>query len=311
MKIIKWLLVAVVLLVVVAGIAIYFSLDRIVKNTIETQGSSSLNLKTSLGSAGLALLGGKVGLHDLSIASPQGYTAPHMLEVGDTNVAVKYGELRKDPVHVSSITINKPKLVLEQQNGVFNFKKAMEQMPPGDTSAPKGEPLKLVIDELTVKDAEVVIRPNLPGLSGDITVPVASLTMKDVGTGDGSKNGAAMKDIVMQVVSALAANASSAGGVPEQLRGLLKADVGQVMTQFSAEAQKRIASAVPGEVGQQLSQAIKDPQALIKDPSKALQGVLGNKDASGNPSSQPANPKDQVKDQAVDTLKGLLGGNKK
>lgn len=310
MKIVKWIVLGVVLLVVIAGVVVYVSLDRIVKGTVETQASSSLNLKTTLGSAGLAIFGGKVGLHDLSIASPDGYSAPHMLEVGDTNVAVSYGQLRNDPVHVNNITINKPKLVIEQQNGVFNFKKAMEQMPKGDAppaTKSEGQPLKLIIDELTVKDAEVVIRPNLPGMSGDITVPVASITMKDVGTGDGSKNGAAVKDVVMQVISALAASASNGAGVPEQLKGLLNANVGQVMSQFGAEAQKRVASLVPGDAGQALSQAMKDPQSLVKDPAKALEGLMGNKNAPAGATSQPAN----VKDQAVDSLKGLLGGKKK
>ncbi|HEY8748252.1 MAG TPA: hypothetical protein VIM11_09780, partial [Tepidisphaeraceae bacterium] len=271
-------------------------------------------LQTDLGSAALSLFGGKLGLHQLQIASPQGYTAPHMLEVGDTNVEVNYGQLRSTPVHVTSILINKPKLVIEQKDGVFNFKKAMEQMPKSDTPAPKpdssakSEPLKLIIDDLTVKDADVVIRPNLPGFSSDINVTVPSLTMKNVGSGDGSQNGAAVKDIVMQVISALAANVTNSGGLPDQLKGLLKANVGQVVSQFGAEAQKQIASVVPGDLGQALSAAVKDPNALVKDPGKALQGMLGgNKDSSGNATSQPTDSKDE----ATDALKGLLGGKKK
>jgi hypothetical protein len=314
MKLIRRLLmVAVLLIVVVIGI-VFFSLDRIIRSQVSSQATSSLNLQTDLGSAALSLFGGKLGLHQLQIASPQGYTAPHMLEVGDTNVEVNYGQLRSTPVHVTSILINKPKLVIEQKDGVFNFKKAMEQMPKSDTPAPKpdssakSEPLKLIIDDLTVKDADVVIRPNLPGFSSDINVTVPSLTMKNVGSGDGSQNGAAVKDIVMQVISALAANVTNSGGLPDQLKGLLKANVGQVVSQFGAEAQKQIASVVPGDLGQALSAAVKDPNALVKDPGKALQGMLGgNKDSSGNATSQPTDSKDE----ATDALKGLLGGKKK
>jgi hypothetical protein len=314
MKLIRRLLFAVILLIVVVVGVVFFSLDRIIRSQVSSQATSSLNLQTDLGSAALSLFGGKLGLHELQVASPQGYTAPHMLEVGDTNVAVNYGQLRSTPIHVSSILINKPKVVIEQKDGVFNFKKAMDQIPKGDTSAPKpqttskSEPIKLVIDDLTVKDADVVIRPNLPGLSGDINVKVASLTMKNVGSGDGSQNGAALKDIVMQVISALAANATDAGGLPDQLKVLLKSNVGQVVSQFGAEAQKQIASVVPGDLGKTLSSAVSDPQALIKDPGKALQGVLGSKkDSSGNATSQPAD----IKDEATDALKGLLGGKKK
>jgi AsmA-like protein len=311
MKWIKRIVLAVVLLIVIAVGIVFFSIDRVIKSQVQTQATSQLNLKTDLGSAALSLFGGKLGLHELQIASPQGYTAPHMLEVGDTNVAVSYGQLRNQPVHVNSIRIDKPKLVIEQKDGVFNFKKAMEGMPKGEPAPAKDEksqPLKLIIDDLTVTNADVVVRPNLPGLSNDITVTVPSLTMKNIGSGEGNTNGAAVKDVVMQLISALAANATESGRLPDQLKNILKTDVNQVVSNFGAEAQKRIASVVPGDLGQTLSAAVKDPNALVKDPGKALQGLVdGKKDSSGNATSQPAN----LQNEATDALKGLLGGKKK
>jgi len=280
MKWIRRLIMLVIVLVILVGVVVYFAVDGIIRRTIESQASSSLNLKTTLGGASLSLIGGKVGLHQLDVGSPQGFTAPNMLEVGDTNVAVSYGQLRSQPIHVQSITITGPKLVIEQENGVLNFKKAMDQMPPSEPSTtPKSssEPMKLIIDDLIVTDAQVIIHPGLPGMSGEITVPVAKLEMKNVGSGDGSQNGAAMKDVVMQVITALAGSASGSGGIPDQLKGMLNANVGQVASQLGAEAQKRIAAVVPGELGQTLSQAAKDPNSLIKDPGKALQGLLGGK----------------------------------
>jgi hypothetical protein len=310
MKLFRRILLAVVLLIVIAVVVVYMRLDGIVKNEVETQASSSLNLKTTLDNAKLSLFGGKLSLNQLQIASPQGYSAPQMFGVGDTSVAVSYGELRKTPVHIGSIVIDKPKLVIEQQNGVFNFKKAMDSIPPGDSSAPKGEPLKLVIDDLQVRNATVVVRPGLPGLPAEINVAVPSIVMKNVGTGDGSQNGAAVKDVVMQVITALAGSASNSTDLPAELKSLLGANVGAVAGQLGAEAQKRIAAAIPGDLGKNLSQIVKDPQALIKDPSKAVQGLggmLGNKPADGSSTTQPSNPKDE----AVNALQGLLGGKKK
>src|SRR5579871_1021327 len=139
MKLIRRLILAVVLLVVIAVGIVFFSLDKIIRSEVQTQATSQLNLKTDLGSAALSIFGGKLGLHQLDIASPQGYTAPHMFEVGDTNVAVNYGQLRSQPIHVSSILINKPKVVIEQKDGVFNFKKAMEGMPKGESTPAPAE----------------------------------------------------------------------------------------------------------------------------------------------------------------------------
>jgi hypothetical protein len=50
-----------------------------------------------------------------------------------------------------------------------------------------------------------------------------------------------------------------------------------VAAKLGAEAQKRIAAAIPGELGNKLSKV--DPQALAKDPAKVFQrdvgGILG------------------------------------
>ena len=276
MKWIRRVIMLVVLLVILVGVVVYLKLGSIIRSTVESQANSSLNLKTTLGGATISLLGGKVGLQQLAVGSPDGFSAPHMFEVSDASVAVNYSQLRSQPIHVQAITITGPKLVIEQKDGVLNFKKAMDQMPPSQPSTPapksSSEPMKLIIDDLMVKDAQVTIHPNLPGMS-DITVPVALLDMKNIGNGDGAGNGAAVKDVVMQVVTALAGSASSAGGIPDQLKGMLNANVGQVASQLGAEAQKTIGSVVPGG----LSGAIKDPKSLIKDPGQALQGLLGGK----------------------------------
>src|SRR5690348_1554192 len=95
----KWILRGLLILVVliVAGLlAIYFSLDHIIKTNVETHATDSLNLKTELNSANLSLFGGKLDLNELKIASPPGFSAPQMLTLGDTDVAVKYSELRQD-----------------------------------------------------------------------------------------------------------------------------------------------------------------------------------------------------------------------
>lgn len=308
-KFVRRILYGIVLLLVIAGIIVYFSLDHVVKNAVEKQASSSLNLATTLNSARLSLFGGKLNLNQLEIASPPGFSAPHMLELGDTNVAVSYGQLRKDPVHVESLTLDKPRLVIEQTNGTLNFKKAMDLMPPSESSS-QSSSLKLVIDELKVQDAQVVIRPNLPGLANEITVPVPSIVMKNVGTGEGSQNGAAIKDVVMQVVTALAGSASDSSAIPDQLKTLLHVNIGDVVGRLSGDAQKRIAAAIPGQFGKTLSEVVKDPQALAKDPAKALQQEMGNfmggKSQNGNATSQPAD----LKDRAVDAVQGLFGQKK-
>jgi len=266
-------------LLIVAGVIGYLAVDGMIKSTVEKQSTTSLKLTTTLNRAHLSILGGKLNLNRLGIASPSGYSAAHMFEMGDVDLAVRYGELRKDPIRVQSLILHQPRLVIEQHNGALNFKTAMDRLPAHESSSEK--PVKLIIDDLQVQDAQVVIHPGLPGVQQEINVAVPSLAMKNVGSGRGSQNGAAIKDVAMVVITALAAKAAESGSLPPQLKALLALNVGQVAGKLGAEAQKQIAAAIPGELGNRLSKVAADPAALAKDPGKSLQGevsgILGGK----------------------------------
>lgn len=272
MKLIRRALLGLVALVVLVGLGIYFNLNRIVKHEVETQGTASLRLATTLDAARLSLFGGKVGLHGLDIASPKGFSAPRMLELGDGDVAVQYKALREQPIHVASLRLDKAKLVVEQSNGAFNFRKAMELSPQ---KPPDKNPMQLVIDEVRIDDAQVILRPGLPGIPSEITVPIPALTMKDVGKGKGANNGAAIKEVAMQIISAMAAKASESDKVPAELKALLHLNAAQVATMLGAEAAKQIAGALPPGIGAQVSKAVADPRAVAKDPGAAVEKGLG------------------------------------
>jgi AsmA family len=272
--------------VVVVGLVAYLAIDAIVKSAVEKESSKSLKLTTTLSSAHLAMLRGKLSLNDLRIASPKGFSAPHMLELGKTDLAVRYSQLREDPIHVKSLTVYQPTLVLEQSNGVVNFKKAADGMPPSSSSA---KPVKLIIDELRAQEAEVIIRPGLPGVRQQITVSVPSIALKDVGRGAGSQNGAAIKDIAMVLVGALAGRAADSGSVPAELKALLHLSVAQMAGQLGPEAQKQIAAAVPGELGKRLSSIAANPSTVTKDAGNLLQGEVGGiLGAKKSDTAQPA-----------------------
>jgi hypothetical protein len=268
MRSLRRVLFVLVTLALVAGGIAYFTFDRILKRAIEDEGSASLKLTTTLNRARLSLFGGKLNLDRLSIASPPGFSAPRMLETRDIDLAVKYAELRKDPIHVESLIIDQPRLVIEQSGGGLNFKKAADRMPKSEK--PDQKPVKLIIDDLQMKDAQVVIHPGLPGVRQEIVVRVPSLEMKDVGRGRGAQNGAAMKDVAMVVITALASKAAESGSLPGELKALLHLNAGQVA----------------GMLG--------DPKTLTKEAGKALQGelggILGGKSNDAAPAGRTGSP---------------------
>lgn len=324
MKLMRRALLLVILLVIVVLVIGYLNLNRIVRTTVESQATDQLKLQTTLGSADLALFGGEVKLSDLKIASPQGFSAPQMFTLGGTAVKVNYSQLRQEPIHISSITISKPLLVIEQENGKLNFKVAMDQIPSTPSqpapSESKSEPLKLIIDDLTIETPTVVMRPGdiskIPGVSllgkslpQEITIPIPTVNLKNIGSGDGNQNGAALKDVVMQVITAIADSASKSGALPDELKGLMNVNLADVKAQLGAQFQKQLAGLtgkLPGGVGN----VIGNPGDLAKDPGKALQqgvgNLIGNKPSDAPPSTQP----DAAK-SVEQGLQGLLEGKKK
>ena len=283
-RVIKWI-VLIVIVLVVAGVAIvYFNLNSIVRRTVETQATSSLDLKTTLGSARISLLGGSVNLGDLSIASPPGYKAPSMLSLSDAGVRVSLGELRGDPVHVKQITLDSPRIVLEANGPKLNVQAITDRpskTPPSPTDESKPtEPLKLIIDEFIVTNAQVALRPgvSIPGVKEEYALTLPSFTMRNIGNAEGNQNGAAIKDIVVLFLSDVAAKAADSDQLPPELKQLLSLNVDQLKAKVGQELNKQIGNVtkdlekkLPGDMGKQVGDVLQN-----KDSGKALEKGVGD-----------------------------------
>lgn len=272
-----------IVLIVSALAIVYFNLNGIVRRTVETQASSSLDLKTTLGSARVNLFGGSVNLGDLSIASPPGYKAPSMLSLNDAGVKVSVGQLRSDPVHVKQVTLDSPRIVLEANGTKLNVQAITDRQsktPPSPTDSSKpSEPMKLIIDEFVLTNAQVALRPgvSIPGVKEEYALTLPSITLNNIGNAEGNQNGVAIKEVVVTVLTTVAAKAAESDQLPPELRNLLSMNVDQLKAQVGAEVQKQIQNVtkdlekkLPGDVGKQVGDVLKD-----KDAGGALQGILG------------------------------------
>jgi uncharacterized protein involved in outer membrane biogenesis len=285
-KIVIRIVLGVVVVLVIAVAGLYFYRNSLIRSAVESQANSSLGVKTTLGGAELGLFGGTLELEDLKIGSPQGYSAEQMFTLGELDLGVKYGELRQDPVRVRRIVIDRPKAVLEYVNGKFNFQAMMDQMAGKDAKTEKGkDPVKLIVDELTVKDASVAVRA--PMLPSELAITIPTVTLKEVGTGEGSKNGAAIRDVVGAAMSALAAKAAESPQLANfaQLKGQLESQAKEVAGKVSRQLSEQvdtITKDVTGEVnkalegtGVDVNKAVKDATGG-KDPAKTVEKGIGD-----------------------------------
>jgi hypothetical protein len=178
-----------------------------------------------------------------------------MLALGGARVGVSVGNLRKDPIGIDRIVLDKPKLVIEQSQGKFNFQvlTGLQSKSPPDNS----EPIKLIIRELAVNDAQVVVRPGIPGLSQELTLPIPSFAVQDIGRGEGAKNGAAIREVVTLVVTTLAQKASESDKLPADVRKLLSLNVDQIQGEINKQidqAQQQIEKGIQKGIGDILKQ---------------------------------------------------------
>jgi uncharacterized protein involved in outer membrane biogenesis len=280
MKILKWAIVIVLVLIIGGGLILYFSLNRIIRTTVQAQTQKQLDVKTELSAAHLSLLGGSLSLTDFTLGSPKGFSAPQMFSMNKASVDVKYSELNDNPVRIRDITIQSPTLTIEQNNGKLNFKALMDQRPETKPADPNQKPMQLIIDKLTIANPVVVLRPGVPGLASEMTLPLQSITMQNIGNAEGNQNGAAVQDVVMRVVNSMAAEAAHSDKIPKELQALLSLNVDQITAQLGQQVNEQVGK-LTGELNQQINKTIGKQLGgpATNAVNDAVKQVTGDQDA--------------------------------
>ncbi len=296
---------AVVVLLFVAVFVVLSRIDGIVEQTVESQGTSQLNLQTLLSDADVSLFGGSVALNGLTIANPEGYSAEHLFEMGQVRVGVGLTGLTGDPLRIGEIDINSPALTIERGSvgGMaeqlrLNLQELMERL----ATDPDAETTMLLIDRLTVTNARVAIRPNIEGLDEEYALTLPDITLREIGTAEGAQNGAEIGRVVADVAMALAKKAAESEDLPPEVRAVLSGDLSAILSKYGDELSNKVREELNDQldglgdkVGGEAGKAIDD----------VLQGAAGD----------GANVRDKAEDAARDGIKkgigGLFGGDKK
>jgi len=318
MKIFKWIVIAVVLLLVVGIIVLFASLNHIVKSTVETQGSEQLKVPTTLDGVSLGLFKGTVDLNNFNVGSPPGFNAPHMLSLGGLSVDTGgIMQLRKEPIHVSNIRIDQPKLVIEFVGREVNFKKLLDNLPSNPDQNPPStaekKPTKLVIDDLQVNNAQVTVRGldqlnQIPGMSklgnipAEVNLTIPSIDVKNSGNADGANNGAAIKDVVSTLITQMAAKAADSDKLPPEVRALLSGNLDAVKDKLTAAANAELQK-YTAKLGDELKAKL--PAGIPASLPSNLGGIL-NKATGGSGSNQDTqnNTAQNLLNQGLGALKG-------
>lgn len=124
MKKILIALVAVLLILIGAGVFLASNLDGYIKETIEKEGSIALGSQVSLQAVETDLAAGSAKLSGLSIANPKGYSSEHAFSVNTIQAKVDYGNQI-----IEEVLIEKPTINADVNGTRSNFQDLVDQMP--------------------------------------------------------------------------------------------------------------------------------------------------------------------------------------
>ncbi len=106
-------LAALLLLVVLAAGLVLVRLDTIVQRRLEEGGSALTGTAVRVEDVDIALAAGRATVHNLTVANPPGFTAPHALVLDGVEVQIDLRSVLSDPLVIDAVRIGAPRVVYE------------------------------------------------------------------------------------------------------------------------------------------------------------------------------------------------------
>jgi hypothetical protein len=233
-KILYVVLIVVAVLIAAVVVAVGLFANSALKLGIETAGTKALNVGVKVGAVDLSILGGSLGIENLVIDNPPGYQHKTLLELGKGRVAVDIGSLLGDTVNIKEIKLDGVNVTLEQR-GISgnNLQDIIKSLPQGEgpeaqakEAEPSGKKLRIGTLELTNVTVKVKLLP-VPGKSDTVTLKLAPIVMKDLG----SDNKMDVAKLSSKILLAIAEGVAEQGGgvLPADMTSAMKTTLGKTM----------------------------------------------------------------------------------
>lgn len=270
-RLLKVLLVLVVI-VLLAGIVVVFSIDGIARAGLENGATSALGVKTSVRDMDVAITGGECNLEGLQVANPQGFRSDHFLALDAGRVVVSLGSLLEERVVIPALHLSDIDLNLEMKEGKANYSVILDNI---SKSRPEDEPRedegkKFVIHDTSIRNVSVDLDMVPAGVElAKLTLEIPEIRLKNIGSESG-------KGVVLSELSAIIVRAI--------LEAVARKGTGQIPTAALADLEAGLEQVrILGDLGIELyGEAVKDPGAAVEKASgeagKALEGILKEDD---------------------------------
>lgn len=269
----------VVILIVVGVVLIFRSVNTLAEKGIEAGGQKVLGVDVDAEAVKVSLFGGTFAMGGLTIDNPEGYPSPHFMKLPASSVAVDLSTVQGEVITIPELKIGTIDAYLDGTGGTANYKAILanvkkdesDDTPPAD---PGEEGPKFVITSLVLDGANVKVTgfPGMKELTGDVTVDVPTIELKDVGSAEPLETGELISLIVKTVLSTAVANGG--GILPADLMSGLK---GQLSELTGLDAMGITAIGDVGELQGKLTEKAQEKLDEVKDEAEEkIKDTIGN-----------------------------------
>jgi len=301
-KLLVRLVLAVVVLVVVAGVVGYLWLDTIAKEAVQRGGTYAMGVDTTVDKVSLRPFAGQLQMQGLNVANPKGFNGAHLMQTGTFELELVPSSLMDKTIVLKKFELDGLDMYIDQQMPRSNISVIMDNLKKLGDEKPKdqkpSEGKNYRVDLITIRNVVAHVKV----LAGpELTIKIPEIQLKNV-TGDNAA-GVALPVLVARILPAIVAAVleSGKGVLPPELAMALRGDVSALTAQLGGQAQQMV-KGVQGEIGKSLKGVLPvDPNGIGGTVGKLLGGAAkdANKDAN-----QPKTPGGGL-------LDGILGGKKK
>lgn len=200
---IKKLLTLFLILIVLAGIALYFFgaplLNRTVHKVVVDYGSQITGTPVQLGAVNISPFGGRGNISAFALGNPEGYNSENAITVAEADLSLMPTSLFGDAIMIRHIIVQSPTIVLEQKGGTTNLQEIQRNILEATATEEveeetPAEVKKLAIEELVIEDASVRVL----AFGQDRSVTIPRIHLSELGTAEG---GLPPAEIAVQVLN--------------------------------------------------------------------------------------------------------------
>lgn len=209
MKVLKYFVIAIVVVFVSAVTFLTFSMGGVVKKSIETFAPDVLGVSVTVDSVDLSIINGSAKISGLTVGNPDGFKSEQAFKLGEVSVDLNPLSLFSDTIKINNISVISPEINYELGEGGSNINAIQKNIATEDASepskadkkvseeAPSNNPSKkVIIENILISDTKVIA--GIGGLSKEIKLP--KITLKNIGKGDKPASIASATKLVLSTV---------------------------------------------------------------------------------------------------------------